>query len=629
MQDELLTYYDRELQFLRKSAKDFAEKYPKVAGRLKLEEDKCDDPHVERLLQGFAFLAGRIHRKLDDEFSEIAETLLTVLYPHYLAPIPSMAIVQFEPDPDKGQLTGGHAIPRHTALDRKLPDGARCRFRTCYPVTLWPIEVISAQFRSANEARWPQHHAAMSKWRDRCAAVLRIKLSCQSGLRFTELALDHLRFFLSGDNQIVYPLYELIFNNVLGVAVHSSDPKDQTDPAPLPSDGLRPVGFDKDEGMLPYPNHSFLGYRLLHEYFTFPAKFLFADLCGLKAALPPSCKNELAIDFYLDKSPRQDMVIAAENFKLGCTPIINLFDKVAEPIALDGLRTEYHLIPDRRQQRAFEIYSINEVKGIAISPEREETMQFHPLYSVKHHFAGGRANAFWHATRRPSPQKGDDGTEVYLALVDLALNPAKPATETVMVHMTCTNRDLPAQLGFVEKWRETADELRDFDIEETMPIARIRCLKKPTPSIRPPLRGQTHWRLISHLSLNYLSLTGGESGKAALQEILKLYDFTDSVVTQQQIEGIAAVTSRPVIKRISTIHGGAVARGMEVTMAFDEDKYVGSSWFLLAAVLEKFLGLYVSINSFCQLVVTTTEREKNHKPPIKQWPPRAGEQTLL
>jgi type VI secretion system protein ImpG len=300
---------------------------------------------------------------------------------------------------------------------------------------------------------------------------------------------------------------------------------------------------------------------------------------------------------------------------------------VAEPIALDGLHKEYHLIPDRRQQRAFEIYSINEVKGIA--PEREELMQFQPLYSVKHNYDGDRVNAFWHATRRPSPKKDDDGTEVYLALADLALNPAKPATETLTVQTTCTNRDLPAQLGFDEKSREMTGKHRDFDIEEAMPIACIRCLKKPTPSIRPPLRGQAYWHLISHLSLNYLSLTGGESGKAALQEILKLYDFTDSVVTQQQIEGIAAVANRPMIKRISDVQGGAVARGVEVTMAFDEDKYVGSSWFLLAAVLEKFLGLYVSINSFSQLVVTTTEREKNHKPPIKKWPPRAGEQTLL
>jgi type VI secretion system protein ImpG len=627
MQDELLTYYDRELQFLRKSAKDFAVKYPKVAGRLRLEEDKCDDPHVERLLQGFAFIAGRIHRKLDDEFSEIAEALLNVLYPHYLAPIPSMAIVQFEPDPDKGQLTGGHTIPRHTALDRKLPDGTRCRFRTCYPVTLWPVDVVTAQFRDANHAKRPQHHSSMSNWRERCAAVLRLKLRCQADIRFADLELDHLRFFLSGDNRLVYPLYELLFNHVLGIAVHSGDPKDQIDPAPLPSDGLRPVGFGKDEGMLPYPSHAFLGYRLLHEYFTFPAKFLFADLHGLKAALPPNCKDELTIDFLLDKSPRQELVITAENFRLGCTPIINLFDKVAEPISLEGLRAEYHLIPDRRQQRAFEVYAIDEVKSI--SPEREQATRFQPLYSFKHNYEGSRTQAFWHAKRRPSTKKDDDGTEVYLALVDLGLDPAQPAAETLTVQTTCTNRDLPAQLVFGEKSPATGGRQRDFDIEESAAIAHIRCLKKPTPSIRPPLRGQTYWRLISHLSLNYLSLTGGEFGKAALQEILKLYDFTDSAVTQQQIEGIAAVSSRPVIRRISEIHGGAVARGMEVTIAFDEDKYVGSSWFLLAAVLEKFLGLYVSINSFSQLVATTTERERNHKPWIKKWPPRAGEQKLL
>lgn len=611
MQDELLTYYERELTYVRKMANDFALKYPKIANRLLLEQDKCEDPHVERLLQGFAFIAARIHRKLDDEFPEIVESLLNVLYPHYLAPIPSMSIAQFTPDPMQGKLTDGYKVKRHTALFSKPIQGTPCRFQTCYPVTLWPVEVNAAKFGVPD---------SVPDWPENAKTVLRLELKTLGDTKFSNLELSQLRFFLNGEDRQVHALYELILNNVAKIELRTTDKSNELQSIVLAKECLCPVGYEKDEGLLPYPNQSFLGYRLLQEYFTFPDKFLFFDICGLNQARQSGFANHLEILFFLDEMPAKDLSIGKENFLLGCTPVINLFEQIAEPINLDRVRTEYHVIPDLRRQPATEVYSVNKVTGTA--PYLDEPHQFQPLYSYGHAFDKETPPGFWYASRRPSPQKDDAGTDVYISIVNLDFKPTRPADETLTVHTTCTNRDLPAQLSF-------GDPQGDFELDGAAPITTIKCLKKPTSTVRAPLGGGTQWRLISHLSLNYLSLAEKDDGRKALQEILKLYDYQGSAVTQQKISGISGLDSERVVRRISSVNGGAVARGMKVTIEFDEEKFVGSGVFLLASVLERFFGLYVSINSFCQLVATTKQRLAAQKGALKQWPARAGEQSLL
>jgi type VI secretion system protein ImpG len=293
---------------------------------------------------------------------------------------------------------------------------------------------------------------------------------------------------------------------------------------------------------------------------------------------------------------------------------VNLFEQIAEPIRLSHAQTEYRVIPDVRRQNATEVYAIDSV--ISTSPHLEEPQEFQPFYSIKHASGREQQRAFWYTTRRPSPRKGDTGTEVYICLVDLDFRPTLPPVETLTLHTTCTNRDLPGKLPF-------GGEQGDFELEGAAPLARIRCLKKPTETLRPPVRRSTQWRLISHLSLNYLSLC--EGGREALHEILKLYDFSNSSVIQQQIAGITKLTTRQVVGRPASMPWNGFCRGVEVTMEFNEEKYVGSGVFLFASVLEKFLGLYASLNSFTQLIAKTQQREH----PLKQWPPRAGEQILL
>ena len=604
MPDDLRIYYERELSFLRQMGAEFATKYQKIAGRLLLEADRTEDPHVERLLQGVALLTARIQRKLDDELPEITDALLGVLYPHYLAPMPSMAIVQFVHDPTQGQLTSGYHIAPGATLYAQPVQGTSCRFRTCYPVTLWPLKITSAR------VDMPDRIGPMLR---ETAAVIRIEIQCVGGATFADLDLTKLRVFLDGESSLTYALYESLCNHTCQVQLRSLGGLPGQQPIVLPPTCVQPVGFAPDEGMLPYTPHSFLGYRLLQEYWCFPDKFLFVDLGELDQAARAGFSQGLEVVICLNRRPQFEQPITPRTFRLGCTPIINLFEQRAEPIRVTQVQTEYRVIPDIARPTTTEVYTVETVHSI--SPYVEEAIRFQPFYSFKHAADRGAQQVFWYTTRRPSPRQGDEGTEVYLSLVDLNFQPTLPAVETLTIHTTCTNRDLPDKLPF-------GGGSGELQMEGASP-ARIYCLTKLTETLRPTRRRGAQWRLISNLALNYLSLC--EGGKEALQEILQLYNFADTAAIRQQIVGITNVSSRRVVGRPASMPWNGVCRGLEVTIEFDEDNFVGSGVFLFASVLEKFLGLYVSLNSFTQLVATTLQREE----PVKRWPPRAGEQILL
>jgi len=622
MRDDLLPYYESELTFIRQMAAEFAAKYPKVAGRLQLQSQPCADPHVERLIEAFALLTARVRRKVDDEFPEITESLLEVLYPHYLRPIPAMSIAQVEVDPEQGKLTTGYPVDKGVTLYSKPVGGIPCQFRTCYPVTLWPLEVTSASVVSPSGfSIGPAVSAA--------AAVVRIELRCLGGAKFVELQVDTLRFFLGGDSQTAHTLYELIGNNAFRLVIRNPMKGSRAAPTVLPKTRLHQVGFGRREGLLPYSDRSFLGYRLLQEYFSFPEKFLFFEISGLDGVPRTGFDDRFEILILLNEFQRKERLaqleqtVNADTFRLGCTPIINLFERCAEPIRISHAVSEYRVISDVHNELATEVYSVDRVTSTA--PYSQEPQEYQPFYSLRHTYNRDPGQTFWHSSRRPSHRKGDGGTEVYLALVDLGFKPSLPPVETLTVHVTCTNRDLPAKLPFTGQFGELE--------MESGPVLRIRCLRKPTETVRPPLgtgpaqenstRGSLQWRLISHLGLNHLSII--DAGLNALQEILKLYDFSERPEVQKQIAGITRISSTPQIARVPSEHGIVFCQGIRVSAEFDEEQYVGSGVFLLASVLERFFGLYGPINSFSELRITTKQR----KGILRQWAPRAGEQVLL
>jgi type VI secretion system protein ImpG len=608
MIDELLPYYNAELAYLRELGAEFAARFPKVASRLMLEADKCEDPHVERLLEGFAFLTARLRHKIDDEFPEITDALLGVLYPHFQRPVPSMAVAQLVLGPEAARGTAGVAIERGARLKTRPVGGHPCEFRTAYPVHLWPVEVTAAKLEP--------DRVVMPGKPPEAVALLRLALNTSPATTFSRLRPDRLRLYLDGNGPLPYTLYELLMNHACRVWVRGATEDGRVETLVLPPDALQAVGFGRDEGMFDYPSRSFIGYRLLQELFALPEKFLFVDVTGLEAVATKSFGGTAELLFFLDRSPRGDLGVQKENFRLGCTPVVNLFSRVAEPIVLNQAKTEYRVVADVRRPDATEVYSVDRVTST--SGLLREPKVYEPFYSVRHARPGGQPAASWFATRRPSSRPDDPGTEVDLTFVDPGFNPKLPACETLTAFVTCTNRDLPSRLPF-------GGEQGDFELETQAPVGRVRCLRKPTRPLRPPLGRDAQWRLISHLSLNHLSLADSEQGLDALREVLTLYDFADSAVTRQQIGGITSVASRRVPGRTGRKVGNAVCLGVEVGIELDETQYVGGGAFLMASVLERFLGLYASVNSFTQLVAKSRQREGV----MRRWPPRAGERTLL
>lgn len=613
MREELLEYYERELAYLRQLGGRFAEKYPRVAGRLLLEPDRCDDPHVERLLEGFAFMAARVHLRIDDDFPEVTSALLGIVAPHYLRPIPSMTVVECQVDPEQGKQTAGQTLPAGTSLaTRRLVDGQPCRFRTAYAVDLWPFSVAECEWRQPERLTDPVRVPG-------AAGVLRVRLQCARDVLFSQLNPARVAFHLTGESNVVHTLYELLCRNCIAILVRNPEQRGgKTVAVPLPR--LRAMGFDEDEALLPYPRRAFDGYRLLQEYFTFSEKFLFFELGGLEAIAEAGCGGQAEILFCFSRFDRpersQDLEtgVSARTLRMGCTPVVNLYSQVAEPILVTHQKHDYEVIPNARRQQTMEIHSIDEV--MAANTARRESIRLDPLYAYRYQARSDSNRVYWHAVRRHNALGEREPSTMHLSLVDVEGAMTQPNAEVLTVRCSCSDFDLPSRLPF-------GLEDGDFAAEEFPAIRQITALRRPTPSYDPPHAKGQLWRLVSQLSLNYLSLA--EEGTASLQEILRLHNFTDSSYLENQIGGIVRLGSKPHFAIMQSAYGNLPARGTRVEIEFDERQFVGGGVYLFANVLDRFLGSYTSINSFCQLAARTSQR----KEPLGEWPPKAGYKPLI
>lgn len=625
MADELLQYYERELVFLRRMGAEFARRYPKIAGQLQLEPTKSDDPHVERLLEGFALLAARVHLKLDDDFPEISESLLNVVYPHYVRPIPSMSVAQLRLDLEQGQLAEGFFVPRGTSLNTRPVDappmnGAPFRFRTAYDLHAWPVEITSAQWTTPDRMKNPVRASG-------AVSALRLELSCFGELKWEQLTLSSLRVFLNGDSNLVFSLYELLCNSCQGIIIRETRPNGES--VTLPPSLVRPVGFEHDEGILPYPGRSFLGYRLLQEYFAFPEKYLFLDIGGFEEAREAKLRGPLEIVFLISQFERQERrlllesSVSADTFRLGCAPIVNLFSQTSEPIRLTQRRHEYQIVPDARRRDAVEVFSVDDVQGVSL--DAREALSFEPFFALRHGRSAGE-RLHWMSKRRQHPTESQVASDVFLSFVDRAGHFANPDLDAATAKLTCFNGDLPQRstLG------EGRDELKpgrmrsDFELEGAGPVVRdIVALRRPTRVVPAPLGGPQLWRFVSQLSLNYLSLA--DEGGHALREMLRLYDFSESPASRKQIDGLLNVRSEPTFTRVTSEHGLSFARGRLVEIELDEEQFTGGGAYLFASVMERFFALYASINSFTSLAARTRQRKRE----LARWAPRAGSKPLV
>lgn len=620
MDTRLMKHYETELIYLRDMGAEFAAAYPKIAGRLGMEGVEVLDPYVERLLEGVAFLSARVQLELELQYPAFTSNLLEIVYPHYLAPTPSMMVAAFEPDVTNSAIKNGYKLHRHTALRSRLMEGEStpCEFLTANEMTLWPIEIAEAEYIDGRG----ELVAAGVAGEGEARAGIRLRLRRTDGEAIAALPLDNLTLYLDSGGGNSWALLELLCTQVEGLSGRSTDRRD--DWAELLAGGaVVQHGFEPDEALLPTPRRSFDGYRLLQEYFAMPERFLFVELQGLRPALARATGDDVDI-YILLKEGRRDIapIVIPEAFTPNAVPAINLFPKRCDRVQVSTRDTEQHVIPSRTAALDFEIYALESVVGI--SGTGADDVVFRPFYSATDFTAAGETHPAYYTLRRRMRQRSEKerlrgvrtsylGSEVYVSLVDRAQAPYGADLGQLAVTALCSNRDLPMLLA--------TGDADVFQMPEGGPVKSIRLPVSPTRPHPTLAQGDTAWRLISHLSLNYLSIAESGQGEsaAALRELVGLYAPLGDRVTEKQLEGLVSVSSRPIVRRMSDEVLSTAVRGIEVTIGFDESFFEGTSAYVLGAVLERFMRRYTTINSFTETVLKTQKRGE-----IARWRPETG-----
>ncbi|MET0509665.1 MAG: type VI secretion system baseplate subunit TssF [Burkholderiaceae bacterium] len=629
MDPRLLEYFNRELAHVREMGAEFAAEFPKVAARLGMEGIEVADPYVERLLEGFAFIAARIQLKIDAEFPRFTQQMLEIVFPHYLAPTPSFLVVECRPNLAEPALAEGVTLPAGTRIRSAVPRGEQtaCLFRTAHALRLWPIEISAARYSSFSG----DIPLAATSLAAATRASVRIELRTHAGLRFRQLGCDRLDFFVGGIADVSGPLYELIHSQCLGVLVVTRDAPPKLIRT-LPATAIREVGFGDDEALIPVDRRTFQGYRLLREYFAFPQRFQFFGIEGLAAAFAGLDTAQCELVLLLGRNePALEQQVDAHSFALHATPAVNLFERRADRIQLEEGRFEHHLVVDRGRPLDFEVHSIRAVRGISDQSSRETP--FAPFYGDGARQGVDGPRAYYTMRREPrllsarqrqaGTRTGYVGSEVFLSLVDEREVPYPASMRQLGVEVLATNRDLPLLLPIGSRNALTLDS--------AAPVESVRVLAGPTRP-RPGLAdGDFAWRLLSHLSLNYLSLldtdpavsadAGNErrSPVAGLRELLGLYADLADPALRKQTEAVTGVKATPITRRLPIAGPITFGRGLGIELTMNEAPFGGAGCFLMGSVLEKFLARHVSLNTFTQTRLLSESRGE-----LVRWPTRIG-----
>jgi type VI secretion system protein ImpG len=624
MDPRLLRLYNTELQYLREMGAEFARQFPKVAARLGIDGLEVSDPYVERLLEGSAFLNARVQLRLDSEFPRFTERLLEIVYPQFLAPIPSMTVVRFDPDINDASLDKGFRIPRDTGLRSLLGKGetTACEFRTAHEVNLLPIQITQAQYFTYA----PDLPLTGLPQANRIKGGLRLRLRTREGLTFRQIDFDRLTLYLSGAEEIAYKLYELLLGSSMGVlGVPPQRPVGWQQF--LPASAVGPRGFGDEDALLPVTLRGFRGYRLLQEYFAFPQRFLFVELSGVSKIAACSSDNELDLVIPLSRGDATlESLVDANQFALYCTPAANLFARRTDRVNVNRVQHDFHVVVDRSRPMDFEIHSIESVTGYDEGNQNER--QFLPFYEAYQESPDEDHQAYFTLQREPrllsanQKRKGFRstyvGSEVFISLTDAAEAPYAENLKQLAIKALCTNRDLPLHMPI-------GVGATDFTPDKSVPAPTLRCIRGPTRPRSTHRENLSAWSLISHLSLNYLSLmdTDAQKGAVALRDMLSLYAGHDPSV-EKQIEGVRSVRVQPIVRRLPMPGPIAFGRGLRIEVELNELLFQGGSPFLFGAVMEQFFARYVSLNSFTETLLRGSSRGD-----IMRWIPRCGDRAIL
>jgi len=572
---DILRYYEAEMRYLRDAGKEFAQAFPDRARMLNIDRIGDRDPHVERLFEGFAFLMARLRHKLDDELPELTEGLVSMLWPHYLRMIPSLSILEMIPTPG--------ALQKHETLCAGLEaisepmgdDAEQCIYRTTQPVDLYPLRLAQANTYAREDGR----------------SVIRLRLELQPQARREQLQVPRLRLYLNADRPVALTLYAALTAAPLAVQVRVPGfPADRPGvPQAMPGLRIEPAGFAADERLWPKADNAFGGYQLLLEYFTFPEKFMFVDLLGLDVQAIPAAATHFDVEIVLAQSYPDDMRFNADNIRLYCTPIVNLFSLEAAPVTVTQFETEYRVNAREQYGASVEVYSVDSVQGFEAGTG--ERFEYAPFAAFRHR--GGMLRhempeRYFHTRVRRDPTGRFD---TWLVLGGHAWEHADTLPkETLSLSVTGTNGMLPRKA------------LREAGITRMRGgftnIGAVRNLCAPTLPVYPPTGDRFQWRVLSHLAPNYLSLLDAE----ILRGSLALYDWTDGELNRRRIEAITDVQHRLLQKLVR----GGLQRGVEIVVTVDSTRFAGDGDLdLFGGMLNRFLGLYASMNLYTKLVIVS------------------------
>ena len=619
MDPRLLDYYNRELGYMRELGAEFAQQHPKIAGRLGMSGLEVADPYVERLLEGFAFLAGRIHLKMDAEFPRFSQRLLELVYPHYLRPTPAMGIARLSPSLMRDGVTAAFQVPRHTLLRAPVAPGqvTACEFRTAHEVTLLPLDIVDAGVEGM-AAPLPASSIPANK---NVRSSLRLRLTTRNGLEVKSIGIDRLSFYISGPSDRASHLLELIGGRLLGAILSWRD--DGGDKQRwLPAAAVTCDGYAENEALLPYDNRSFSGYRILHEYFACPDRFRFFSVNGLRDVMALIAADQFTITLLFDQAATPlEKLVTKDDFELNCTPIVNLFPKRGDLVDVSMANFEHHLVADRTRPLDYEVHTVLQLHGYTDSNIEQQT--FRPLLetlgSQYAHHQGGffsvrrEPRLLSETAKRSGSRSGYIGSEVFVQLVDQRDAPYSHTLKRIAPDLLCTNRDLSLLVP--------SGGIQDLELTVSAPVGQVTILGGLTPPVPAVAERDITWRLISHLHLNYHTLTdlNASDGAQAMRDLLELYSVLGRRGGDGQAESVRSMRVTPMVCRVPQLGPIVFGRGVAIQAVVDATVFAGHSPWLFGAVLEQFMARHVGINSAIQFQLATLQQG-----PFAEWPVRQG-----
>ena len=593
----LLRHYNDELLYLRRRAVEFSEDHRQVAGRLGIDAPTDPDPHVERLLEGVAYLNARVQLRLDDQFPAFTQYLLDALYPHYLAPTPAMAILEYAPREGDEALAKGIRHPRGSAIQAWLEGDthARVQFRTGHDVTLWPIKVAAVEYLPTRAAVASATGAAVG------AAGLRIRLAATSPAPLSALAIDTLPLFIDGGQDVPNLLFQQMLSDCVGVSVCAPE-RGRRDAWSVRVGGIEPMGFSADEALLPNDARSFRGYRLLCEYFAMPEKFRFVRLTGLGQGFRHA-DREVDIVLLFDR-PVDALVgaMSTDTIKLFATPAINLFERRFDRVIIDRRREENLIIPDRVGQLDYEVYRLDTVTGYARGEAHGNPTL--PLYARR---AQRGVKPLYYALRRRLRRLSEletrqrresdyNATETWISLSSPETPQLAQSIAELGITGLVTNRALATRL------RPGQANLRIM-VDEAKGVGSVRILRGPTRP-QPPLGiSDSAWRIVSHLAPGHQGFVRDDGAPELLADHLSLYLRDEAPALRREIQGIAGLKAETVTRRTGGQARLAFQRGQKLVMSLTAGSYDAGSAYLFTSVVAQFLSEFATINSFTEVEV--------------------------